>query len=329
MVTEDNGTDATALSPDNAFAVLGNETRMTILQTLAEADTPLSFSELRERVGMRDSGQFNYHLDEVEGHFVRKTDHGYELRQAGRRVIGAVLSGAITDDPVIEPTRIDNPCPICDAPTLVAFYEGRVEHYCTECAGYYGRDSPSVGDSTSGENSNGTAEYGYLGSFQLPPAGMQGRTPEELFQAGSTWGLLKLMAVATGVCPHCSAPLTTSVRVCEDHGSTGDPCEQCDNRHATQLEFRCTNCLYGGESAFTVTLIANADVLAFLATHGINPVSPSDPTAYAAAIMDNEEELVSVEPFEARFTFAIDDDTLTVTVDDSLTVTEATYRSAV
>jgi hypothetical protein len=185
-------------------------------------------------------------------------------------VVAAVLSGAITDDPVVEPTPIDDPCPICDASTLVAFSEGRVEHYCPECAGLYGRVSPSAGSQPSGETPDESTTYGYLGSFQLPPAGMQGRTPGELFHAASTWGLLRFVAVASDICPHCSAPLDSSPLVCEDHESTEDHCEACGNRYAVQLGFRCTNCLYGGEAAFAIALMRNVQVLAFLTTHGIN-----------------------------------------------------------
>jgi len=305
------------LTPDDAFAALGNETRMDILRTLAESDTPLSFSELRDRVGMRDSGQFNYHLDTIEGHFVRKRDGQYELRQSGRRVIGAVLSGAITEDPVIEPARIDHPCPVCDAPTLVGFSEGRVEHYCTGCTGYYGRRPIDAGGS-----SNGAPEYGYLGSFQLPPAGTEGRTPAELFRAASTWELLNLIAAAAGVCPECSAPLEHTPRVCADHDHTDDTCGQCNNYHAIHVEFECTNCLYGGEAAVAIALMADVNVLAFLAANGIHPVSPSDPTAYSATIMDPDEELLSTDPFEARLTLTLDDAALTVTVDDDLNVVD-------
>lgn len=322
MGTEETATDAEMLSPDDAFAVLGNEARMEILQVLAEADSPLTFSDLHERVGVSDSGQFNYHLGKVEGHFVRKTDDQYELRQAGRSVVSAVLSGAITADPVIEPTRIEEPCPLCDAPALVAFYEGRVEHYCTECAGYYGRISPSDNAAMSADHSKETEAYGYLGSYQLPPAGTQSRTPDELFRAASTWGLLNLISVASGVCPHCSGPLSYSKDICEDHDSSADHCEQCDNRHAAHLEFNCTTCLYEGAAAFTIALLANADLLAFLAAHGINPVAPSDPADYTGVLMNYEEELLSVDPFEARFTFTVDDDGVSFTVDDDLNVVE-------
>lgn len=58
------------LSPDEAFAVLGNETRMEILQSLGEAERPLVFSELREAVEIDDPGQVNYHLNQLKRHFV-------------------------------------------------------------------------------------------------------------------------------------------------------------------------------------------------------------------------------------------------------------------
>lgn len=312
------------LPPDDAFAVLGNETRMDILQTLGDADGQLSFSELRDRVGMRDSGQFNYHLGKVEGHFVSKTDDGYELRQAGRRVVGTVLSGAVTEDPVVEPTLIDEPCPICDAPSLVAFYQERLDHYCTECAGYYGATTPlhakASGDGDSGE----TREYGYIGSVPFPPAGLQGRTPEEVFQAACAWFMLELFAVANRVCPRCSAPLSESLSVCESHESTEGVCDECNSRHAVLVNFHCTNCLYEQSGAFGLALMATSDVLRFLLASGINPVSPGSQAAYYAALMDYDEELLSMDPFKARFTFTLDDATLSLTVDDDLEVIDVT-----
>ena len=46
------------------------------LSAVAHPDDPRTFSELREAVGMRDSGQFNYHLDKLLGTFVRVTEEG-------------------------------------------------------------------------------------------------------------------------------------------------------------------------------------------------------------------------------------------------------------
>ncbi|MDY6764143.1 MAG: helix-turn-helix domain-containing protein, partial [Halobacteria archaeon] len=115
MTNEGDKTE-TMLSPDEAFNVLGNTTRVRILKTLGEADGSLSFAELRDKVGHDDPGNFNYHLSKLEGHFVRKTDEGYELQSAGERVIEAVLSGAMTETPVLEPTQTDIICHHCGAP---------------------------------------------------------------------------------------------------------------------------------------------------------------------------------------------------------------------
>jgi len=182
MTTDADKTEP-MLSPDNAFAVLGNETRMEILQTLGKADGALSFSELRDRVGMRDSGQFNYHLDKLVEHFVRQIDGGYDLRQAGRRVIEAVLSGAVTDAPVVERTPIDHSCHYCGASSIeVNYREEKVGTYCPECRGTYGgSDESNVADLPS--------EQERLGYLHLPPAGVQERTPKEMLYAAAIWFL--------------------------------------------------------------------------------------------------------------------------------------------
>ncbi|MEF8884798.1 MAG: helix-turn-helix domain-containing protein, partial [Haloarculaceae archaeon] len=87
--------------PDEAFAALADDTRVDILRALwSDEDQRATFSELREAVGMRDSGQFNYHLDKLVGRFVRKTDDGYELTLAGLYVNGAIEAGAISYGPL-------------------------------------------------------------------------------------------------------------------------------------------------------------------------------------------------------------------------------------
>jgi len=92
--------------PPDALAVLGNEVRMSILRELADADQPLPFSDLRERVDIRDTGRFNYHLTKLCEYFVRQTEGGYELGHAGTRLIAAV-------DPVTETVENSDKCPVC------------------------------------------------------------------------------------------------------------------------------------------------------------------------------------------------------------------------
>lgn len=316
MATDANG----AMSPDAAFGVLGNETRMEILQTLGETDDPLSFSELRERVGMDDSGQFNYHLDKLVGHFVRDTDDGYALAKAGERVIEAVLSGAVTESPRLEPTCIDQPCPLCGSPVEVSYRSEWVATSCTECAGVYG-ESGAAGDAVPA----GGMERGYLGGQPLPPAGVKGRTAAEVLHAADTWSSLEMLGASSGICPRCSAPIDREIRVCEEHESGVELCEACDRRHAVQVDQSCTNCPFSGDGAAVIGLAADTDVLAFQTSHGLNPITPT-PEFYRV-MLEYEEDLVSTDPFEARFTWTVDGDSLTLTVVDDLDVVDVDRSS--
>lgn len=81
------------LAPHEAFAVLGNETRLAIVLALEETDDPIAYSELKRQVGVYDSGRFNYHLEKLLGHFVERTEGGYRPRVVGTRAARAVTAG--------------------------------------------------------------------------------------------------------------------------------------------------------------------------------------------------------------------------------------------
>ncbi|MBX0324154.1 helix-turn-helix domain-containing protein [Halomicroarcula sp. F13] len=319
-MTDEDAAEAT-LAPDEAFAVLGDETRIGILRALGAAEEPLSFSELRERVGVDDSGQFNYHLEKVVGHFVAKSDEGYTLRRSGRRVVEAVLSGAVTETPAFERTRIEEACEYCGAPVEVRWRSGNVELFCTECAGRYGQ---SYGATKRPE----PVAAGYLGRMPLPPAGLQGRTPDEIVRAAWTWSHLEMLAMSSGLCPRCSAPVETDVFVCEDHDASDGLCDRCDGAHAVNVGARCTNCIFRSGGVLVVVLLADTALLAFLTAHGLNPVAPDSIRRLNEVLADYDETVLSTDPFRARFTFGVDGDRLTLTVDDDLSVVGVDHGTA-
>jgi len=307
--------ESTVLSPDEAFSVLGNETRVRILQVLGEVDGPLSFTELREEVGIRQGAQFNYHLDKLVGHFVRKDEEGYALRQAGRRVVEAVLSGAITEDPAVERTEVGAwPCPYCGAPTEVAFREERVERYCTECPGLYDESATRAAPDVRGK-------YGDLGVLTLPPAGVQDRSAAELLGAAFTWSYAEWLVAANDICPRCSAPVDRSVTVCERHEAGESTCGRCGRRQAVSFRVECENCNFEQGSIVSMHLAASTELLAFLTARGVDPLA--DPWNWG---WEYEEEVVSTDPFEGRFTFTVDGDSITLTVDDDLDVIGAEWE---
>jgi DNA-binding transcriptional ArsR family regulator len=317
----DDEVPATTLSPDEAFEVLGNETRVAILRSLGEADEPLSFSALREAVGVEDSGQFNYHLDRLVGHFVRRTDDGYDLRGAGARVVEAVLSGAVTEAPVLDRTETDAACHFCGAPVAVTFGEERVELYCTECSGLYASSSsPGATSEDAGD--------GYLGYHPLPPAGLRGRDADTVLRAAWAWGQLELFAAASGICPRCSAPVDRDRRVCADHDDGEELCETCGRRYAVALDFECTNCIYRAGGAAVVGLANATPLLAFLTDRDLNPVAPGpeDFSTVMGTFHDYEEHVRSTDPFEAVFTFWVGDDAVALTVDDDMRVVAVEER---
>lgn len=304
MGGEDESGKSTPLSVDAAFAALGNETRMAILQTLAE-DDPLAFSELRERVGMRDSGQFSYHLDKLDGHFVTKTDDGYELRQSGRYVVEAVLSGAITENPEIEPTMVDFTCLFCGTSVEVSYRQGTVRLSCKGCG--TGVDAASA-DTEEIEDRE-------LAAFAFPPAGVQGRTVAELQAAAATWVHLDAVALSSDVCPRCSAAVDLSIEACADHARSDGVCDRCKEFRAVRLHYRCRNCIYTAHLAAVMGLLATPELLAFVGEHGLNTTTMGFHWGW-----EYGEEVHSIEPFEGRFTFEIDGDTLALTVDEHLDV---------
>ena len=126
--------DEAVRSPEAAFSLLSNETRFAVLRALYDADErSLSFSDLRERTGVKDSGQFNYHLGKLVGVFVRETDDGYALRYAGKRVIGAVLSGAYTREVTVDPIPVDGRCFDCGGRLEASYRDERARTGCVDC----------------------------------------------------------------------------------------------------------------------------------------------------------------------------------------------------
>jgi hypothetical protein len=315
------GTDEpseSGLSPDEAFAILADETRLGILRTLSAAGEPLSFSTLFERSEYDDSANFSYHLGKLEEHFVRRTDSGYALQQAGRRVVEAVIAGTVTESPVVERAPTDVPCPICSAPIEVSYRQERVEMYCSECPGLlrHENEEEPVADEAD--------MFGHLGNMSLPPAGVHGRSPTELLHSAEAWKHLDVMADSAGFCSRCSGVIEHSVTVCEAHDGTDGICEQCDRRYAVLFEVACATCHYEKHGIAPAGLLGRTELLAFLTEHGGNPLIPETFEVAPGAVANYDEEVLSLEPFRAAFTFTIGDDALTLTIDDTVSVVDVT-----
>jgi hypothetical protein len=258
---------------------------------------------------------FSYHLDKLEGHFISRTDEGYAIRQTGHRVVEAVISGTVTEDPVVHREPTDRECPFCGAQIEVSYQQERVELYCTECAGF-GRHEES------GEQFD--AEFGTLGHIYLPPAGIQGRTPTEMHTAAVVWSNLKVLGTSAGVCSRCSGTIEHSLAVCEDHDVSEGLCDHCDRRYAVRFEAECATCHYNTEGIPNICLLAETELLSFLTDHGLNPLVPETHDRAPGTLANYGEDVLSTDPVRVELTFTIDDDSLTLTLDEDVSVVNVT-----
>ena len=258
---------------------------------------------------------FSYHLDKLEGHFISRTDEGYALRQAGHRVVEAVISGTVADDPVVERTPTDRPCPFCSAQIEVSYEQERVEMYCTECPGVVRQEDVGEQNAT---------EFGTLGAISLPPAGVEGRTPAAMFRAGRAWSQIDLLAASAGICSRCSGVVEHSLSVCEDHDVSEGTCDHCGRRYAVLFEVKCSQCHFDRQGIAIVCLLGRTELLSFVTDHGANPLLPETHDVAPGALANYEEEILSHDPFEVALSFTIRDETLTLTVDEDVSVVNAT-----
>ncbi|EMA52085.1 winged helix-turn-helix domain-containing protein [Halococcus thailandensis] len=188
----------------NAFQLLANETRLSILYALwTRPAWEATFTELKTAVGMRDSGQFQYHLNQLMGTFIQRTDEGYTHLAGGIALYRAVLGtlGGPDDVPQIV---LETPCPLCHG-SLVLSYENQVFYArCKSC------------DET-------------VLSSPFFPAGVVNRTDQELLMAFDAWSRRLIDLLQSGVCPWCASTVS------HDFERSGDPEE-------VLITHQCTRC---------------------------------------------------------------------------------------
>lgn len=301
-----------------AFELLANETRLAILLALWDAhkgfagDEVLTFSELRDRVGIRDSGQFNYHLGKLEGQFVSATEEGYRLHPVGRKITRAVIAGVGLKDATLEPTELGMPCPICEAPTAILYQDGRLFQVCTECSGKHEQ----------------TDEFpeGTLFTWRLNPAGLANRTAKEVYTAACLEMQHQTLGVIEGVCPECSGGVDCRLEVCDEHDpGEGDICPACGRGPEIVAFYECNVCKFSIGGYPSAYVIQHPAVLSFYYERGVNLQYNLDFEGVKRLLAlgeSHEQTLESREPLRIRVTVRYQGDELTLLLDEEMRVVE-------
>lgn len=311
MATSPDSDDSATLSSDEAFSILADSTRLQILRQLGKDDEPLQFSALRDLVGYDASGNFSYHLEKLDGHFIEKGDKGYQLLPRGKRIIIAIESGLVQEEHPNERTVIDDPCPLCGAPKEVEIGPGGVSLFCTECSGAF---EHSEYDDEQSDRS------GFVGRLELPPTGSRNRTPQEAYRTAQIWANLSRMARSHGVCPKCAGVIDLSYEVCDDHMDEGF-CENCGSVLPIHLYNECQNCIYRSHTTIGSLFYGRSPMLKFLLDNGANPVRAS---AFERPPFDHAVD--SRDPFRGRFIYYGDEETFEIAFDDSLEIIDVSRR---
>lgn len=301
--------DEEPVEPADAFAALGDPLRVEILQALAahHREHPRSpavrFSELRRAVDVRDSGRFRYHLERLRGAFVEKTDEGYRLTYAGRRVVTAVVAGTYTGRETLGPIELDSRCSFCDTPAHARYDDGLLSVAC--------------------ENDHPLFLWG------LPPNAADGRSIEEVAALATTLAFHSYELVTGGTCSECYSRVERGVhRVGVEKGGSGDGAgPESEEVVGQRIRFtaRCDECGAWWDVPVGFALVGHPAVES-LYDRGDRSIRERYwwelEFVSAAARVDRVEE----EPLRVAISAALDDGDLRATVDATGQVVDVEYR---
>jgi DNA-binding transcriptional ArsR family regulator len=311
MMTDADGTDtADALREANGadpssgtngetdadpFATLGNETRIRIVDALYEytATTDLAdglaYSDLRERAGVEDKGNFNYHLDVLRDQFVEKREEEYQLTFAGFEIAKALRAGAWADHEPRGPVVIESESALVDGSPLCASYEGSL-------VSVHAPDADPIF------------------SIAVRPAGAAHHRIDDLVDVMATLLEEAITKTQQGVCPYCQAP--PERRVTQREGARWQYC----------LVATCSECGPLFEVPIGAAVVRHPAVIAFYWEHGMD--ARTRRVWDLAPFGDDAVRAYQDDPLRLRLAIELNDATLELVLDGSGQVVETERRAA-
>ncbi|ELZ85008.1 hypothetical protein C453_10520 [Haloferax elongans ATCC BAA-1513] len=263
----------------STFSSLANETRLTILDVLADAPVGLSFSQLYEAVPIDDTGNFNYHLTQLTGSFVQKHDGVYKITPTGTAILGALVAGTFDADLSIEPIPTNWECLQCGGDFTVRCVDTRAHLRCDTCeSGSTISVPPSAVDSTSKEN-----------------------LPTTLIQ----WYRSRIQQLRAGFCHRCSSQ--TDRRLVEGV----DP--EADAPTPSVVRFDCRRCGASATVSGATLVTFHPVVEGFFREYGLETHN-QHPTQVWRALDSSEVRTTSENPLEVEVQFSMDEETVSAVI---------------
>lgn len=303
---------------DRLLGLLGNDVRMSIVRSLwerfdfdqyvAQEQDPTSFSTLFQGSPTDDSGNFNYHLNQLESVLVESVDDGYLLTPLGFNLMHTIDRNATFEYREIAPTEVDFRCPFCDG-TLEGSYE-------RELVGLRCRDCPGLG-------SGGNITY-----VRIPANGVHGLGLNELLDLAAMKLEQRVTTSYHTTCWECNAEMERSVDICEDHEESGPDglCETCELRMGAMVDVRCSNCGIEGHGPLLEYALIDSELRSFFRDHDVHPGNVGHMRSRITGLSACTEEVLDADRPTVEYRFRIDDDEIRLRLKNEDPVTVSSRR---
>ncbi|WP_255149430.1 DUF7351 domain-containing protein [Halorarius halobius] len=268
--------------PSEAFARLGDATRMEILDALAAVDegcvrrVTRGFTDLFEATDAETTAGFSYHLRQLRDEYVEEVEDGYRLTYAGLAVVRETAAGTFTERFDHDPISVPDPCPFCEGALVATGEDNVLTVACDDCD----RD---------------------VLALPFPPGGHATHDDEALLDAFDRHHRHRVQVFREGSCPECG-------------GATDRAVEMSDER--PRATFECTACGDGLRCPVALTVLEHPAVVSLYHEHGEDvrdhPVWNVGP--------EWTETVLSEEPVCVRVGVRVGEDHLAVLVGEDCSV---------
>lgn len=283
-----------SVEADDAFSLLGDETRLAIVRELGDAWSPEdrespSFSALRRAVGTEDSGRFEYHLGKLRGTYVERTDDGYGLTYTGVRVYQTLRAGTFNERPRVESLALAADCLHCDGPLEASYEDHLFRIECLDC------------------------EHHFYDTF-LPPGQVIEADAAETLATLDRAVRHDVSQAAAGVCPSCTGSMSVAVGP-----DVGYIFAEKEAPFAVHVAYDCSLCGSHFESPVGEALIQHPAFVSFFYERGVDL---TDRHVWTLPFVHDPERTTvrSTDPLRVGVTARHGDDAVTVVVDGTLSV---------
>ena len=235
-------------SAADIFQLLADDTRVNILRAIAVAQfelegvgtgpAELAFSEIYDHVDVENTSKLSYHLGELTGTYLRKTEDGYSLSHAGERIVRFILSENYKQPDSFGPEPVEGVCVFCGEEAL----EARLSHQffridCTAC------EQPVTGQ-------------------PITPAQVRTRDGKSLVQSVKLRSVETARQIRREMCPECGAQLSAEVVAVPE-----SPLPDADSFVVTST---CEECLREYNSPLTYSVVYHPASIAFHWERGVD-----------------------------------------------------------